>query len=27
LGNIVGGCLFVGLVYWLAYLRNNRRED
>jgi len=24
LGNIVGGCLFVGLVYWLAYLRNNR---
>ena len=27
LGNIVGGCLFVGLVYWLAYLRNNRREN
>ena len=27
LGNIVGGCLFVGLVYWLAYLRNNRKEN
>ena len=27
LGNIVGGCIFVGLVYWLAYLRNNRKEN
>src|SRR5947209_8021727 len=27
LGNIVGGCVFVGLVYWLAFLRNNRKEN
>lgn len=25
LGNIVGGCLFVGLAYWLCYLYKNRR--
>jgi formate transporter len=27
LGNIVGGSIFVGLVYWLAYLRNTRKGD
>ena len=26
LGNIVGGSIFVGLVYWIAYLRNNKEE-
>ena len=26
-GNLVGGCVFVGLVYWLAYLRNNRKGN
>jgi formate transporter len=27
LGNIVGGSIFVGLVFWLAYRRNDRKED
>lgn len=27
LGNIVGGSVFVGVIYWLAYLRNNRKEN
>jgi formate transporter len=27
LGNIVGGSVFVGAIYWLAYLRNNRNEN
>lgn len=27
LGNIVGGSVFVGLMYWLAYLRNNKQEN
>lgn len=26
LGNIVGGSVFIGLMYWLAYLRNNKKE-
>ncbi len=26
LGNIVGGSVFIGLIYWLAYLRNNKKE-
>jgi len=26
LGNIVGGALFVGTVYWLVYMRNERRN-
>jgi len=27
LGNLVGGCVFVGLVYWLAFLRNNTKKN
>lgn len=27
LGNIVGGSVFVGLVYWLAFMRNKRKEN
>jgi formate transporter len=27
LGNIVGGSVFVGLVYWLAFLRNKKEES
>jgi hypothetical protein len=27
LGNIVGGSIFVGLIYWLAFLRNNKKES
>jgi len=26
LGNIVGGSVFVGLTYWLAFMRNKRKE-
>jgi len=27
LGNIVGGSVFIGLVYWLAFMRNKRKEN
>jgi formate transporter len=26
LGNIVGGSVFVGFMYWLAFMRNNKKE-
>jgi formate/nitrite transporter FocA (FNT family) len=27
LGNMLGGGLFVGLVYWFIYLRNDKGEQ
>jgi formate/nitrite transporter len=27
LGNIVGGSVFIGLMYWLAYMRNNKKQN
>jgi formate transporter len=27
LGNIVGGSVFVGIMYWLAYMRNNKKQN
>jgi formate/nitrite transporter FocA (FNT family) len=26
LGNIVGGAIFVGSVYWLVYMRSEKRK-
>jgi len=24
IGNIIGGCIFIGVTYWFIYLRNNK---